>query len=438
MAALVGRGYTVQSFKVGPDFIDPGHHRRITGRDSHNLDGWIMDPEQNRKIFERYGHDADVSVVEGVMGLFDGFSGTGEAGSTAQMAKWLDLPVILIIDARAMARSAAAVAHGFSSFDRNLSLKGIICNHVGSKGHAQLLEEALHFYTKLPLFGCLPDDQGLEIPSRHLGLVTDEDFTINEHRTRQLARWIEDNIDIDNLVKGLPMHDRPAVQTHKMARDTRRDTEARIKIGVAMDEAFCFYYQENLRLLREAGALLAFFSPLHARHLPEGIQGLIFGGGYPELHCRTLSENHDLLDEIKRFGISGRPVYAECGGLMFLMKEIRDLQGDVYPMAGLFTMTAQMETRLHTLGYREVTTRRESMIGPPGTMVKGHEFHYSHISTMGDPVDCIYSLNDRAMRFKKDEGFFTNRVLGSYVHLHWGSNPAVATYFVEYCRRFGN
>lgn len=437
MAALVGRSYTVQPFKVGPDFIDPGHHRRVTGRYSHNLDGWIMEPGYNRRIFTRYGHDADVSVVEGVMGLFDGFSGSDEAGSTAQMAKWLDLPVILVVDARAMARSAAAVAQGFSMFDPDLSLKGIIFNRVDTKGHAHMLEEALRSNTDLPLFGCLPENEGLEIPSRHLGLVTDEDLGMSKDRIRHLAYWIEENVDMVRLTEGLDMPDKTAARSTETAHDTQGHAQAKTRIGIAMDEAFCFYYQENLRLLREAGAALVCFSPLRSQHLPKDIQGLILAGGYPELHCKALSRNRELLDEIKAFGLSGRPVYAECGGLMFLMKEIRDLQGDTYPMTGIFPMAAHMETRLHALGYREITTQRQSMLGPSGTRVKGHEFHYSRIGTMEGPVECIYSIQDRAMRFKNSEGFFQNRVLGSYVHLHWGSNPEVAIRFVDYCRRFG-
>ncbi len=437
MAALVDRGYTVQPFKVGPDFIDPGYHRKVTGRDSHNLDGWIMDHDQNRQIFTRYGRDANISVVEGVMGLFDGFSGIQEAGSTAQMAKWLDLPVILIIDAKAMARSAAAVVQGFSGFDPDLSIKGVICNHVGTKGHVRLLEEAIGSGAGFPLFGCLPDNADIEMPSRHLGLVTEEDFTISYNQIRQLARWIEDNIDMARLLEGTCISDRVGVQSIPEEGARQRNTVEKVKIGIAMDEAFCFYYQENLRLLREADAALEFFSPLHSRHLPSGIQGLILGGGYPELHCKKLSLNCDILDEIRTFAFSGKPVYAECGGLMYLMKEIHDLNGEAYPMAGIFDMSAQMDTRLHTLGYREIKTTRESILGPSGTRVKGHEFHYSSIRSMGDPVERIYSMKDRIMRFDKNEGFFRKRVLGSYVHLHWGSNPEVAARFVDYCRRFG-
>lgn len=437
MAALVRRGYTVQPFKVGPDFIDPGHHRRITGRDSHNLDGWIIDPEHNRQIFERYGHDAHVSVVEGVMGLFDGSSGSDEAGSTAQMAKWLDLPVVLVIDARAMARSAAAVALGFSRFDPDLSLKGIIFNRVGSKGHAQVIEDAVRSSTELPVFGCLPHNEGLEIPSRHLGLVTDEDFGMGENLIRQLARWIENNVDMVRLMESLDLPDITAVQAIQTATNAHRHPEAKTRIGIAMDEAFCFYYSENLRLLEEAGAKLIPFSPLHSRHLPEGINGLILGGGYPELHCEMLSQNRQLLAEIREFGLSGRPIYSECGGFMFLTKEIQDLEGHIFPMAGIFPMRAKMGGRLRALGYREVITQNESILGAKGTKIRGHEFHYSRIYNMEPNPECIYTMTDRKAGFQAEEGFVQNRVLGSYVHLHWGSNPEVAKNFVDYCRRYG-
>ncbi|MCD6294327.1 MAG: cobyrinate a,c-diamide synthase, partial [Deltaproteobacteria bacterium] len=200
MAALVRRGLKVQPFKVGPDFIDPGHHRRITGRDSHNLDGWIMDCGKNREIFSRGIRDADAAVVEGVMGLFDGFSGSDESGSTAQMSKWLDLPVILVIDARSMARSAAAVALGFQRFDRNLSIGGIIFNRVGSENHAQILKDAVSSTNNLPVFGYLPRSEALEMPSRHLGLVTDEDLNRKDDHTEKLAHWIESNLDLNGIL----------------------------------------------------------------------------------------------------------------------------------------------------------------------------------------------------------------------------------------------
>lgn len=427
MAALTRRGHTVQPFKVGPDFIDPGHHRRVTGRDSHNLDGWMMTQPYNQEIFSRYSCDADVSVVEGVMGLFDGFSGKDETGSTAQMAKWLDVPLFLVIDARSMARSAAAIALGFSRFDKKLSISGIIFNRIGSDGHADIIDEAMSELSDVPVFGYLPREDGLEIPSRHLGLVTDEDFSIDQKRVDRLAHWIESNLDLDSLITTM----QSSISDPTYRSSTRR---GKIKIGLARDEAFCFYYSENLRLLREAGAELIPFSPIHDKRLPEDISGIIFGGGYPELHCKALSENRAMLKEIKDYGQKGRPIYGECGGFMYLMNEIRDLQGEGYPMVGLFPMISVMEQRLKSLGYREIVTKEPSVLGPTDTRIRGHEFHYSHVIETRQASASIYKMTDRKATDKGEEGFMKKNVLGSYVHLHWGSNPEVAEHFVNFCR----
>ena len=430
MAALVRRGLTLQAYKVGPDFIDPGHHRRITGRDSHNLDSWIMDRFQNQEIFSRYLQDADVAVVEGVMGLFDGFSGKDDSGSTALMAKWLDLPVILVIDARSMARSAAAVALGFSRFDEDLPIKGVVFNRTGSRGHAEMLKDAMGSLSGLTVFGCLPRESALEIPSRHLGLVIDEDFNMREDQMEKLGQWIEDNLDLGLLLSSLG-------GTRTKGSLPVPHPPPDVRIGIARDEAFCFYYPENLRLIREAGAELVPFSPLRTKRLPDGIKGIILGGGYPELHCRALSENRELLSSIKAFGMAGGPIYAECGGFMFLMEEIMDLDGGAYPMVGVFPMAARMEPRLRSLGYREIVTTKSSLLGPACTKVRGHEFHYSQIQRMPAKADSIYSLGGRCASSSQDEGFLCGRVLGSYVHLHWGSNPGVAKQFVDYCRKYG-
>jgi len=435
MAALVKRGLVVQPFKVGPDFIDPGHHRRITGRDSHNLDGWMMSPDYNRNILDRYSRDADVAVIEGVMGLFDGFSGSDESGSTAQMAKWLGLPVVLVIDARAMARSAAAVALGFLHFDSDLALKGIIFNRVGSETHSEMLIDAMSSVSALPVLGCLPRNEDIAIPSRHLGLVTDEDFRADETRIEKLAHWIEHNMDLDHLIESLPEVGNQ--RSNVVSFSTNNGRDHKIKIGIARDEAFCFYYEENLRLLREGGAELIAFSPLRSKHLPDDIRGLILGGGYPELHCQTLSGNKDLVAEIREFGLSGKPIYAECGGFMFLTKEIRDLDGQAFPMVGIFPMRAKMEHRLKALGYREVVTIKDSILGPEGTKLRGHEFHYSQIQSVDPDSEYIYTMMDRKAVLHDKEGFVKNRVLGSYIHLHWGSNQEVAKNLVDYCRRYG-
>ncbi len=426
MAALGRRGLAVQGFKVGPDFIDPGHHHAVTGRPAHNLDGWIMDRATNRSLFLRGIHGADAGVLEGVMGVFDGLSGADEAGSTAQMAKWLGIPVLLVVDARSMARSAAAVALGFARFDPDLPLGGIVFNRVGSPGHARMLEEAMASIPDVPLLGCLPREEGLSMPSRHLGLVTAEDFALTGERVDRLADWVEDHLDLDDLIEAAPRL-RPA-RPVSPAR-----TAGRVRIGVARDEAFCFYYEENLRILESLGAELLSFSPLRDRSLPEGVQGLYLGGGYPELHCEALSSNRSLKKAIRAFAEDGGPIYAECGGFMFLMRSIRDLSGRGHRMAGIFPFEAVMEPRLRSLGYREITTRRESPLGPAGTRVRGHEFHYSRMVLQDETPERIYDMSDRQGQRPLEEGFMVNRVLGSYVHLHWGSNPAAAEALVKAC-----
>jgi cobyrinic acid a,c-diamide synthase len=427
MAALRRRGLAVQGFKVGPDFIDPGHHRAVTDREAHNLDGWMMPRETNRALFLRALRGADAAVVEGVMGLFDGVSGGDETGSTARMAKDLDLPVLLVVDARSMARSAAAVALGFARFDPDLDLAGVLFNRVGSEGHARMLVEAMEAAPDLSVLGCLPREEGLEIPSRHLGLVTAEDHLLDGERTDRLARWVEGNLNLDRILEEAPRcgASPPTARSH---------TEETVRIGLARDEAFCFYYAENLRLLEAEGAELVPFSPLRDRDLPEDVCGLYLGGGYPELHCEALSANRGMKRAIRSFAGDGGTVYAECGGFMYLMHTIQDLEGRTHRMAGLFPFESVMEPRLRSLGYREVTTKAASPLGPAGTRVRGHEFHYSRMKDWEEEPDHIYAVTARGSRDETiREGFLTQGVLGSYIHLHWGSNPAAARAFVEAC-----
>lgn len=429
MAALRRKGLTVQGFKIGPDFIDPGHHRAVTGRAAHNLDGWIMEPEANRSILLRGLWGADVGVIEGVMGLFDGVSGADDTGSTARTAKELGVPVLLVVDARSMARSAAAVALGFAKFDPELILAGIVFNRVGSDAHARMLEEALEAVPGIPLIGCLPRDEGLEIPSRHLGLVTADDHLIDEDRVDQLADWAATHLDLDRLTAGAPKFE-------ALAPSREEPAEKRDRIGIARDEAFCFYYAENLRLLEAAGAELVPFSPLREKALPEGLSGLYIGGGYPELHCEALSANRSMKKAVRSFVQAGGAVYAECGGFMYLMRTIRDLKGRGHRMAGVFPFDAVMEARFRSLGYREITTRRDSLLGPAGTRVRGHEFHYSRIKGAGNNQDTVYIVTGRLGLEETEEGFTVRRALGSYIHLHWGSNPAAARSLVEACSRY--
>jgi cobyrinic acid a,c-diamide synthase len=429
LAALRRRGLVVQPFKVGPDFIDPGHHTRAAGRVSRNLDGWMLSRETNEALFRRQARDADVAVVEGVMGLFDGYDGLSDAGSTAQMAKWLGLPVLLVVDARAMARSAAALVHGFASFDPDLTLAGVIFNRIGSATHLDYLQQALSSLKGVRCFGGLPRDQELAIPERHLGLATAEDHPLQEAYLNHLADWLEAHLDLDGLLKALPLLDLPEEPTPEAA-------PTMVRLGVARDRAFCFYYPENLELLADSGAELVPFSPLNDRELPAGLHGIYLGGGYPELYAAQLAANSGMRQAVREYAAQGLPIYAECGGLMYLAREIRDLEGQAHSMAGVFPFTVRMLPRLKALGYREVTLATPGLLGPAGTKARGHEFHYSEM--VGEPtgVPRIYRLTSRKGGEDVAEGYSEHNVLASYVHLHFGSNPEVARNLVASCQAY--
>ena len=438
MAALKRRGLDVAPFKVGPDFIDPGHHSRITGAVSRNLDGWMLPKDYNLKCFRKNARKADVAVAEGVMGLFDGYDGRSEAGSTAQMAKWLGLPVILVVNAKSMARSAAALVQGYERFDKDLTFAGVIFNNIGSKRHFEYLKEALEGNVKMLCLGGIPHDKGIKMPERHLGLVTSQENPLSDKYKDRLADRIEKNIDIKTLLDLLP----EVKSTEEKSEDADFAIRADVRIGLARDNAFCFYYQDNLDMLEKNGSQLIEFSPVDDRSLPENLDGIYLGGGYPELFAKQLSDNVKMRRQIKESSKKGMPVYGECGGFMYLCKEIWDTKGNTYPMVGCFAFATQMFTRLKSLGYRKINLVKDTLTGKRGETIRGHEFHYSEIKVPGDKngdrnkVETVYDISARAGIKKKDEGYLVNRTLGSYIHLHFGSRPEAAACFVESCRNY--
>ena len=432
MAALAQRGLKVAPFKVGPDFIDPGHHNRITGAVSRNLDGWMLSKTYNLTCFENAAQTADVAVVEGVMGLFDGYDGKTEAGSSAQMAKWLGLPVVLVVDARSMARSAAAVVLGFEKFDRNLNYAGLIFNKLGSQRHLNYLTQALQDNVKMKCLGGIMRDRDIAIPERHLGLLTQEDHPLPDDTIKKLAAMIEDSIDVERMLKSLPEVDISADTVRSM----KSDESNRVRIGVARDNAFCFYYPDNLDLLAASGADLVFFSPIADTRLPADLDGLYFGGGYPELAADRLAANAGLRNQIQARSLEGMPIYAECGGFMYLCEALLAQDRKRYAMAGCFPFIPRMYSRLKALGYREVTLTSDTVIGPAGTVIRGHEFHYSAIEESEVNRDTVYRISDRAGVDKPPGGYYRNRTLGSYTHLHFGSQPQVAEHFVNTCTAY--
>jgi len=419
LAALRGRGQQVAPFKVGPDFIDPGHHALAAGRISRNLDGWICGRDGVEKSFAAGCRDTDVAVIEGVMGLFDGARGDSDVGSSAEIARWLDARVLLVINARSQARSVAALVKGFVDFEPRLEFAGIILNRVGSDRHAQLLREALASTPGLPpLLGCLPRDGDIELPSRHLGLVTADEREVDYTR---LGSWLEQHLDLDGLLGSLGRSNDPGCP------DERTSPQAQVRIGVARDQAFCFCYPENLEALQAAGAELAFFSPLTDAQLPEGLHGLYLPGGYPELHAARLAGNRPLLEQLRAFAQAGKPVYAECGGLIYLSQGVAG-----HDLVGLVPARARMLEKRKALGYRQVTLQRDSLLGPTGTVARGHEFHYSELDWPAG--------SQRAYRLQRadgeplgEEGYVDGNLLASYVHLHFASNPALAVNFVRSC-----
>ncbi len=429
MALFRRKGWIVAPFKVGPDYIDPGHHNRASGRASRNLDGWMLDKDYNRVCFENGVSGCDVAVVEGVMGLFDGFDGRSESGSTAQMAKWLDLPVVLVVNAKSMARSAAALVKGFEQFDPDLRFAGVIFNNVGSERHLSYLTEALEDHVGMPCLGGIPRTEGLAMPERHLGLVTDDEHGLTPERLDVLADVMERHIDLHRLFDASG----PGVVPSKHR--TSRDTIGSVRIGVARDQAFCFYYPDNLDLLEGSGAELVFFSPLSDTELPDNLDGIYLGGGYPELFAERLSENRPLLAGIKAASERGMPIYGECGGFMALCRDIVDFDGNVWPMTGCFPFTARMLPKLRSLGYREVTFKEDTVIGKKGRVTRGHEFHYSAIDENPD-VHTAYRVTPRNGESSVPEGYTVNRTLGSYIHLHFGSRPETASDFVSACLEF--
>lgn len=421
MAALARRGVAVQPYKCGPDFIDPGHHARACGRPSINLDGWMQNPAVIPDIFHRHAQGADALILEGVMGLYDGASGSDESGSTAQLAKLLNLPVVLVADVRSMARSAAALVSGYMHFDPDVNVAGVILNRVGSANHEDLLREAMDA-AGIPVLGCLRRDESVAVPSRHLGLhlACEEDDAVYT----RLGDWVEEQLDVDDLLAAIPQRSCPAPAA-------ARRVSPHVRIGVARDEAFCFYYQENLRLLRMAGAELVEFSPIHDKRLPEDLDALYIGGGYPELYGYELGQNSRMRKEVRKFSQAGGCVYAECGGFMYLMDDLVTDRGR-FAMCGVFPVRAAMNDKRRALGYREITLLRNCPLGPEGTVARGHEFHYSSIETAFLPEDmpAVYATADRKGNTAGAEGFLVDNTLGSYIHLHFASNPEVAEHLV--------
>ncbi|MFF7401847.1 cobyrinate a,c-diamide synthase [Streptomyces murinus] len=476
MAAFAARGLAVSPHKVGPDYIDPGYHALATGRTGRNLDAYLCGPELVAPLFLHGARGCDIAVVEGVMGLYDGAAGEGELASTAQVAKLLGAPVVLVVDASSQSRSVAALVHGFVSWDPGVRVGGVILNKVGSARHEELLREALDS-VGVPVLGALRRARPVETPSRHLGLVpVAERRALAVSAVSEMAALVSRGCDLPALealartagtVPGgsapwtpdfSPTHDHPSRSAGRLDQESARSAErleegaarsavrlgqesarptegpgrgaarsagkAKPRIAVAGGPAFTFSYAEHTELLTAAGAEVVTFDPLHDEELPEGTAGLVIGGGFPEVYAAELSANEPLRKAVAELAAAGAPIAAECAGLLYLCREL-----DGSPMCGVLDATARMAERL-TLGYRDAVAVGDSVLAAAGTRMRGHEFHRTAVEP-GAGAAPAWGIRGRERRV---EGFVQRGVHASYLHTHWASEPGVARRFVERCR----
>jgi cobyrinic acid a,c-diamide synthase len=435
LAALRRRSQQVQSFKVGPDYIDPMFHSYVTGRACRNLDPVLTSEAYVRECFFQKIQSAEYSLIEGVMGLFDGASGTDDFASTAHIARLLDLPVLLILNCSSLSRSIAAIAHGYRTFDPRVNVAGVVLNRVGSDRHLELLESALE-PLNLAIIGVLRRQDEITIPDRHLGLIPTGELDNLKPIGDRLAHLVETCFDwakLTPLLSTLP-HPSPVEAQCLAPLQPKSLITKRIRIGIARDSAFNFYYADNLELFEQMGAEIIEWSPLVDSSLPEGIQGLYFGGGFPEVFAGELTANQTARQAVQAAIKHGMPTYAECGGLMYLCEQIVDFNEKSYPMVGVLPTTAKMGKRL-TLGYRQVTATQDSVLVRKGDRLWGHEFHRSTL-TCESPQPLLDLQGYDSQLSLKSEGWRVHQVHASYIHLHFGAQPELLRRFLGCCQKF--
>ncbi|HET9805386.1 MAG TPA: cobyrinate a,c-diamide synthase [Nitrososphaeraceae archaeon] len=442
-------GFKIQSFKVGPDFIDPAYHTFVTNNPCYNLDSWLMGEKGVINTFEKYTRGKDIAVVEGVMGLFDGAEGKNNFASTAQIAKILDSPIILVIDASKAARSIAAIAYGFMNFDKGLKIKGIILNKIASNKHFQLIKDAFDNNIKIPIVGVIYKNQEFTFSERHLGLIPTAELD-NKRKKKILdsVRTISDCLDPDKLISLImPLKNK---KTLKKKDKTIKQQPKNLKIAVALDNSFNFYYQENLDILQKKGAELIFFSPLNDNYLPEEINGILLGGGFPEILSKDLTKNQSMMNSIKKIAETEIPLYAECGGLMYLTKSIKEgihrykknneiiefeeNSQKTYKMIGLIDAVTKMTNQL-TLNYTQGKILNESFLFGKVKNIRGHEFHYSKIENIHHDIRYSYYLEKGIGISEKKDGIIVYNTIASYTHLHF-SNSKLPMNFVLNCKKY--
>ncbi|GEN34203.1 cobyrinate a,c-diamide synthase [Aneurinibacillus danicus] len=430
MAALKRRGLTVQGFKCGPDYIDPAYHTAITGRPSRNLDSWMLKEDIVSSILVRASRDADISIIEGVMGLYDGKSPTEDTGSTAEISLLTKTPVVLVVNVHSMARSAAAVVKGFQMLNPNVSIVGVIANHAGSAGHGKLVGQAVEKECGVPLLGTLVRTPDVRIPERHLGLLPAVERGELEPLFDRLGEMVEQHIALDRLLELAEAPLISAEENEVLLFPLEKRSGSTVRIAIARDAAFNFYYPENLEMLEEAGAECIFFSPLAGEAVPEEADGLYIGGGFPEEFAAELAREERSRVSVRRAIEDGMPTFAECGGFMYLTEEIVTTDGESHPMVGVISGRTYMQTKRAALGYREVEGMEGNFLLPEGETARGHEFHYSTF----EPSAELPPAYEAQSRFgSKKEGVLLKNMVAGYTHLHFASVPSLVERWVEAC-----
>ncbi|MCL5985238.1 MAG: cobyrinate a,c-diamide synthase [Actinobacteria bacterium] len=430
MGVLRKRGFKVQPFKAGPDYIDPTYHTMVTGEPSRNLDTWLLSHNIVNELFTRAMSGKDIGVIEGVMGLYDGRSSVCEEGSTAELAKLLGLPVLLVVDSRKGARSLAAIVAGYRDFDPSLHLGGVILNGVGSQEHYRMCRKAIEYYTGVSVLGYLPRHESLSLPERHLGLIPTVEGSIDREFLEKLIAQCEATFDVPRILRLLEQTIIPEIEPVVFPLIWK---PAAAKIAIAKDRAFSFYYQDSLDILEAWGAELVTLSPLEDAELPRGISGIYIGGGFPELYAAEIAANESLIQAIREVVSQGMPIYAECGGLMYLCRSIRDMEGKEHQMVGVIPATSQIDSPRLSLGYRIVQALNNGPLLRKGEIVRGHEFHWSVLESAAGIANAY-----RVLEGEDREGFQVNGLLASYIHLHFASHTHMALRFIENCRQFGD
>lgn len=416
LKALRDAGWQTVSYKCGPDYIDPMFHEKVIGVPAKNLDTFFTDEEQTRRLFLENRTENDFAVLEGVMGLYDGLGGVRREGSSYHLACVTKTPIVLVADVKGMGWSIIPLLAGFLKYDKEHLIQGVILNRI-SKEYYETIKPLIEEELKIPVAGFLPEKAELHIQSRHLGLLRPDELTDIRERLQAASEELQKTVSVDAIVK--------------IAENAQEISTKTVTIAVAKDEAFCFYYEDNIALLKECGAKIKYFSPLWDEALPDGCHALLFGGGYPELYAKRLSENIEMRKAVKEASAKGMPIVAECGGFLYLHETLTDPEGNCYHMAGVIAADCYHTGKSVRFGYIGLREKQSSFL-PANTMIKGHEFHYYDSTNNGEDAEAVKPVTGRTYSCVIiDETHWMG-----FPHLYYPSNPAFAESLVKKAKRY--